>query len=280
MADIDPLQFRWGISYLICGILCLVIGIMYSIFIIKDIRSVTPKLPGYKISQIFFIIACCLRGAGWTIHSLVSRFSSQNLQLVSALTIGLPGYILTISYVLFFYLWSSICVNLILNDSTTGFKRNFKKIVNLAVGIIVFLGVILMILILIELIMNDKKHDNFMLWVHFVESVIAILRDFIICSIILIETLKLINMSEKPFFSFRFNESVYCWMLIYVVIALYIRAFSIIMYQVIVFDKSTQSLADYFNTFITAVLSEIVPCFMILLNRRRSGLLSVYDLLE
>lgn len=267
----------WGSSYMICGGACIGIGIFYCFNIYKDLRSLTPKLPGYKISQILFILAVFLRGIGWFIYSIFYFTKSQNLiEVLSPILIGLPGYAITISYVYLFYLWSSICVNLIANDSTTGFNRKFKISVNVSLAIIVISGSALVIITIYHMIMIK---DNYII-IHIIEGVTATIRDFVIATIILFSTRNLIQMSEKPLFSLRYNESIYCWMLICILSALYIRGLSIILF-IFILDKNWNGfLTDYLNTFITALISEIYPCFMILFNRKRSGLLSVYDIIE
>ena len=274
----------WIGGYMVCGIICIVIGILYAIFIWRDFKSLTPKLPGYKSSQILFIIGSLSRGIGWTVQAmLIILMKNTDPSKFDPITVGLPGYLLTISYVFLFYLWASICVNLIANDSTTGVRERIKNVVNYVLIFILTLGSVLIGITILQIFIDDDKLKI----IHEVEAFIALLRDFITATIILVHTVIIIQMSEKPLFSLRYNESIYFWMLLCLIASLYARFSSLIYYLYKLIEDNNKdgsdyikSSGEYINTFITAFIAELLPCFMILINRKRSGLLSVYDIID
>lgn len=193
------------------------------------------------------------------------------------ITVGIPGYLLTISYVYLFYLWASICVNLIANDSTTGVRERIKNVVNYVLIFILTLGTVLIAIYILQIIIADNKY----IYIHAAEALIALIRDFITATIILVHTVIIIQMSEKPLFSLRYTESIYFWMLLCLIASLYTRFFSLIYYLYkLLKDENSKSGSEFINTFITALISELLPCLMILINRKRSGLLSVYDIID
>lgn len=269
----------WIGSYMTCGIICLGIGVLYAIFVARDLQSSTPKLPGYKSSQIVFIIACLFRGIGWIIFAIliINNGDFDIEKYLSPILLGIPGYILTISYALLFYLWSSICVNLIANDSTTGLKEIFKKTLTITLTIIVTLACALIGVTIFFLFLESEDLAKS---IHIFEGSLAVMRDFATGSIILFFTIRIIRMLQRPFCSSKSNESIYCWMLLCIIGALYIRCISLIIFLKFHIDGPDEKISNFLNTFITAILAELLPCFMVFITRRRSGLLSVYDLIE
>lgn len=268
--------FKGG--YFICGFVCVLIGMLYTIFIQKDFKSLTPKLPGYKSSQILFIVGSLTRGVGYIAQAIIMIATTENtVKICDPITLGLPGYILTIAYLLLFYLWASICVNLIANDSTTGVRERIKNVFNSLLIFILTLGVVLIGVIILSFVQNyDFKN-----LVHEIEAFTAFFRDFITATIIFVHSILIIRMSERPLFSVSYNESIYFWMLLGLVAPLYARSCSLIYYLYTLFnDKDSCTVSNFLNTFITAFIAELLPCFMILITRKRSGLLSVYDIID
>lgn len=275
MNDFEVSSYIWSGSYIVYSTICIIIGGLYTLLIYRDIMSLTPKLPGYKLSQMFFLAGIFSRGIGWLIQAILYLYQTNViLEIISPITIGLPGYILAISYVLFFYLWSSIYLNLISNDSK-GYRKEFKATFNISLLIMLVFGSSIIGVTVYQLF---KKTDNHL--IHYIEGFIAITRDFFIATIIFIKSLAMINMSEEPLCSSNFNESIYCLMLLCISLSLYIRSYSILIYILVLFNNNLGGVTDYFNTFFSAAFSEFFPCFVIFITRKKSGLLSVYDLID
>ena len=266
-------------GYFTCGGLCVLISILYAILIWKDFKSITPKLPCYKSSQILFIIGCLIRGLGYIAQAIITMFFYDKyniLYMCDTITVGLPGYILTIAYLFLFYLWASICVNIISNDST-GIRERTKIIFNCLLIFILTLGVVLIGIVILAFLQNY----NFADLVHEIEVLTAFFRDFITATIIFVQSILIIRMSESPICSTSCKESVYFWMLMGLAIPLYIRSGSLIFLLYCILKKiKSRVISNFLNTFISAVISELFPCFMVLITWKRSGYLSVYDTID
>lgn len=274
--ELLPIYFEGG--YLICGTLCILISLLYTIFIWSDFKSLTPKLPCYKSSQVLFIIGCLIRGLGYISQAAITYLYSDDYNIIymcDTITVGLPGYIITIAYLFLFYLWASICVNIISNDSTTGIRERTKTVFNCLLTFILTLGVVLIGIVILAFL---QKYD-FVDLAHEIEVLTAFSRDFITATIILVQSITIFKMSKKPLFPINSSkESTYFWMLLGLIIPLYIRSVSLIFLLYAILNKiEGRMLSSFLNTFITAIISELFPCFMILINWKRSGFLSVYD---
>lgn len=272
--ELPPIYFE-GV-YFIGGIICVIIGIIYGIFIWKDFKTLTPKLPCYKSSQILFVVSVLMRGLGYIAQAIITMQFPDNyktLYMCDPITIGLPSYLLTISYLFLFYLWISICVNLISNDSTSGLRERTKIVFNCLLIFTLTLGFVLIAVLTLSFIQNYDFTDI----IHEIEVLLAIIRDFFTATIILIYSIIIIRMSNQPLCS-NYKESAYFWMLLCLVIPLYIRSGSLIFFLYVLMNKiGGRRLENFINTSISAFLSEVFPCLMILITRKRSGLLSIYD---
>lgn len=276
--ELPPIYFEGG--YAICGFLCVLISLIYVILIWSDFKSLTPKLPCYKSSQILFIVGSLIRGLGYIAQAVVYflYYDDYNmLYMCDTITIGLPGYIITIAYLFLFYLWASICVNIISNDSTTGIRDRTKLVFNCLLTFILTLGVVLIGIVILAFL---QKYD-FVDLAHEIEVLTAFFRDFITATIILVQTISIFKMSEKPLFPISSKESIYFWMLLGLIIPLYVRAGSLIFLLYAILTKiKGRMISNFINIFVTAIISELLPCFMILFTWKRSGLLSIYDTIE
>ncbi|OHT10659.1 hypothetical protein TRFO_04161 [Tritrichomonas foetus] len=283
----------WAAVYFICGSIFIFIGIVYLYYIWKDIRSQTPKLPGYKASQIVFIIAALFRGIGWVSHASLIISESPFTADIQPVTIGFPGYILSISFCLIFFLWCSIAVNLLINDLSGFYEKLRNLLAFLLVAVLITAAISIGITIYCEVIArtSDEKHqmEQSADIAHTIEAVNAILRDYVTAFAFLYYSVKIIKLLNKPLFSLRSNESVYCLMLLGLTAALFVRGTSIAVYLGCFFFRSANdsdepntewTYGSLVNTIISAIFAEILPNLMIFFNRRRSGLLSVYDIVD
>lgn len=273
----------YSTTYLIIGVIILIIGLSYFIYVLRDLTDLTPKLPGYVCSQATFIVVASIRGLGYIIYAGIcfydkSLASGSASDIAQPFTIGLPGYFMTISFYLLFFLWYRICVNLLFNDSRGKFDDIRYFIAAAFVAVCAF-GLVFLI---ISVCANN--HINLQKASHVVEVVLATVRDFGSALLFLIYTFKNIWFKmTKPRLTFAKNESIYCMMIFSLAGALLIRFGSLVIYAVKYLNAADicipQSIGNYLNTLITSIISEIAPCVIVFITKKRSGLLSVYDYL-
>lgn len=262
---------KWVILYSILGAIFLILFFYYGLYIIPDLRAFTPKLPGYRSSQILFLVSLFLRAVGYIVWAaLFKDHRDDHSAIISTIFCGIPGYVLTISYCLIFFLWCTILANLILNDSSNYFKK--IGFWSFAIGLVI---VIMCIILIIVVILTDKNnYGNY-------EVSLAIGRDILTALVFIYFCSDMIKKHKKPMNTLS-TASTLSWLSICLIISLIIRAISTVLYRWAPSfgfknGKPDYGTGSFINTLIAQLVGEIIPCFLISINRKKSGLLSVYD---
>lgn len=277
--DIDTNSYfrtEWTILYAILFIIFLLLFVAYLINILPDMRSPTPKLPGYQISQVLFLIALAERFVGYLVWMILYQ-CNKTLPKLSAVFCGIPGYIMTIAFCQIFFLWCSISMNLILNDSSNYFQTigKWSGIVGALIG---SLGVVFILFLSFTPNVNPSWEKKY----HTMEVCLAIVRDLICAAFISIFLYDIIRKLKRPLCHLRSTSSSLSVMSLLLIASLVVRAVSTIVYFIITNGTNKQNYRkrqreSFVNTVLGQVLGEVLPCYMIFRNRKKTGLLSVYD---
>lgn len=225
----------------------------------------------YKPSQILFLTSLFLRAIGYIVWaSLFKSHSNNKSAIISTIFCGIPGYVLTISYCLIFFLWCEILASLFLNDSS-GY---FRKIGFWAFGIGILTTILCVILILIIIFTDKDSYGTY-------EVSLAIMRDFLTAFVFFFFCCDMIKKHRKPLTNLS-TASILSWLSICLIVSLLIRAISTILYRWAPSfgfkdGKPNYGTASFLNTLIAQLIGEVIPCILICINRKKSGLLSVYD---
>lgn len=270
--DINSNYYKteWTVLYALLSAVFLLLFFVYLINILPDLRSPTPKLPGYQTSQNIFLISLFLRFIGYLVWTILLQQGNDQIKL-SAFFCGIPGYFMTIAYCLIFFLWCSISMNLLLNDSS-----NYFQVIGKWSGIVGAMIGVLAIIFLLVLLLFSERHC------HTVEMCLAIGRDLICALFVAIFLFDIIRKLKKPLCHLRSTSSSLSVMSLLLIGALIIRAASTIAYYFLINYKNSSNYksferGNFINTILGQTLGEVLPCLMIFLNRKKTGLLSVYD---
>lgn len=267
----------WISLYFISGSIFLILGAIYGVLITRDLRQPSPKIPGFGAANVLFTSATLLRGfgnIGWGIF-IVLKETTLNPVIDTTLN-GLPGYFMTLSYCLIFFLWCSICVNLLMNDAS-GFYSNLRNWHTACLSVI---GICAASLIIAMAVVRGNTET-----LHHIEVWSAVIRDLFTFGFIVFFTAKLIRIlrNKARLCDFRCDESVMCLMSICISACVMVRASSILIYFYgFVYGHSGDSarrwgLGSLVNTVIGLLVCELTPICVVFAGRRKSGLLSVYD---
>ena len=267
----------WAATYIVPSLILLFIAFVYIVFVSREFKTQTPKLPGWRSAQIIYIVAVLVRGVGWLVWGiLIVTKNTDSKDTVDTLVNGLPGYFLTISYCFMFFLWCSISVNLIMNDTSDLYYRLRNwHIISLVVvsgtGVALVIG------------MGAAQKDLETL--HHCEIWFAVVRDMFTGCFFLVFTRQIIRMMRTKLCDRKSNEAGLCRMSLQVATSLLLRAISILAYFYgFVFKKSTEvsrwQAGSFVNTVLSALACELWPILVIFFGHKRSGLLSVYDAID
>ena len=267
----------WAATYIVPGLVLILLALVYLIFVIREFGTQSPKLPGWRSAQIIYVFAVIFRGVGWFVWGiLIVTKNTSDKGPMDTLLNGLPGYILTISYCFMFFLWCSISVNLIMNDTSDLYYRLRNwHIISLVVVATTGLALIIS--------MAAARNDSQVL--HHCEVWFATVRDIFAGCFFIAFTYQIIRMLRNSLCDRTSNESVLCVMSLQIAISLFLRAASILLYFYgFVYQKNTDTsrwqTGSFINTIASTVACEIWPILVIFFGRKKSGLLSVYDALD
>lgn len=257
--------------YLVFGLLITIVSLIFTFQSVPTLRDKSLTLPGFKSSQILIIIGGLYRGIGYIIYAALilivnGVLEDEKYKYISPILNGFPGYVLVIAYCMMFFLWCSIAANLLFNDSTDFYDR-LKKRMTLLLIFVTLLGITLIIVLVSNA--GNKAIANSEIWLAFVRDVIT--------SLFFIYHLRNIIQNLRQPLCSSANESVLSIMSIIVIIAMLYRAVSIGIYYHLYDTNKVTSGGALANTIICMILSELMPILMILITRKKSGLLSVYN---
>lgn len=268
----------WGSFYVIFGIICVILAVVYAVYITFDFRVNTPKMPGFKGAHLMYIISSFSRGIGaftWGIFILVDKsFFVNNARQVTGWDAGLngiPGYVITIAYCCVFFLWCSICANLLINESSD-FYYQLRNTFIFCLAFISCLGIIFL-----ALMVTTEKTEVF----HQIEIWIAIARDVVACGFIFYYIIRIIKELREKLFNWKSDEFVMCVMSVSIGVCILVRPISTFIYFYSFASNGDEmarwSTGNLVNTVIGQIICELIPIIIVFIGRKKSGLLSVYD---
>lgn len=259
----------WCTLYIVVGVYCTCVGVWYSKVMFEEFAKPSPKIPGFKPAHIFFSMFSLLRGITSIIWAILIAAHPTNVHVFCETIInGIPGYALTFAYCFVFFLWCSICMNLLLGDATGTYDK-------LRMGMAVVLGMLGMAMFVTLIIWIPSKGD--IETTRLVEVVMAVVRDFLTSFFIFGFALRISCALRTRICDMHSDESHIVLMSFGISICLFLRGFSILVFYKLDDRHERWGTGSLINTMFAQLFCEVAPITIIAFGRKKTGLLSVYD---
>ena len=263
----------WEYTYYIIGLILILFAIIYVFLSYSELIAEFGQEHGKFAAQISYIIALFIKGTGLMVcgYFLTKKFQTtvipNNITIwgkYSVLPGGLPGYVTAAAYCFIFFSWCSVCLTF-LDHNAVGFYRTSKTI------LLILLSVIILGFMISFYFMFNSSNPVNLDKAHFIEAIIASIRDVFIAIAFGIYLRKIFQLFETTCPSCTSIDGRLFWLCVMLIIALICRPFCILTYHLIFASKTAfeTSKKSEFSTgyllvfLIEQTITEIIPLGLI-----------------
>lgn len=206
----------------IAGIGLIIFLCVYVYLIRKELCASIQRTNGFLAGQIWYILGVIATSISYIVN-IFYRYHTAFDGSLTILTNGLSGYFTAIAYCFIFFSWTAICAENVSLEFADFYKKSSRIMYGLAIGV----GVAFVVTFFLTLFGDSSLYGNSC---HTAESCVAVVRDLALCTAFVIYHRKLRRLSEPPYYFSGKPESKLFLTCLVLIIALPIRAFSILMY--------------------------------------------------